>query len=291
MKTPDVARIRICVITVAVLVTAGGICPAGEIHLKDGSVIKGTVMELKRGETYRIEERDGSEHIYRMADIKSVKIGAADRRATDDDPAEAYLSVTVVPPNAEIFLDGTRIEAGTHPVAPYVAHRVRAERRGYATETVDTAARPGRTRSLRIEMDTRQFVYIGPRVGISMTTGVIGLEAQVGHLALDIGWFPDTHGEDAGFIFGAIKYYMDPSRSSLYLAAAGGAGEPADGDEKWAMGGVMTGYRWRWGDAWDLSVGMGLGANRIDEDLPAPRGNEVHVLLIPMGELAAGHSF
>ena len=94
--------------------------------------------------------------------------------------------------------------------------------------------------------------HIGPRIGYSGYTGIIGLEAQRQHIAFTIG-FPGSVG---------IKYYIEPEGDSVFL---GGFLQHFDNDAtnlvysaKTAMtiGGLGGGYRWRWGNSWDLSLSI-----------------------------------
>jgi len=47
-----------------------------ELVLKDGSVIRGRILEVIPGENYRILTRDGSEHVYMQGNVQSVKFDA-----------------------------------------------------------------------------------------------------------------------------------------------------------------------------------------------------------------------
>lgn len=114
--------------------------------------------------------------------------------------------------------------------------------------------------------------YIGPRVGISPFTGLVGFEAQWKHIALSAG-MPGT--------FGAKYYFRFPKHSwhvGLYMVkfnySPGSVqyeeGIPYD-KEKIRRRGIGTGYRWRWGSGWDLDLSLGVG---IIEDVYTYKGIE-----------------
>ena len=101
-------------------------------------------------------------------------------------------------------------------------------------------------------------VYVIPKVGISAFTGVLGLEVQYKHFALDVG-FPAS---------GGLRYYARPSRHS-WFGGIYGMGFGYDHDEtrdgvaydhaSMIQAGVGGGYRWLWRDRWSLELGLAIG--------------------------------
>lgn len=114
--------------------------------------------------------------------------------------------------------------------------------------------------------------YIGPRIGLSFYTGIIGIEVQHHHLAFGVG-LPGNIG---------VKYYVKPDGHSWFLGAYYMHFETAssdfeyapgyDGDTTWDEGGLGGGYRWRWGTGWDLSLSFaGAYGERKERSGPAER--------------------
>lgn len=113
---------------------------------------------------------------------------------------------------------------------------------------------------------------VGPRIGFSAHTGIIGIEAQHRHIAFAAG-LPGNIG---------LKYYIRPEGPSWFM---GGhyihfKSETSDfqyapgyeGDTTWTEGGLDGGYRWRWGSGWDLSLSLALlSAEKKERSGPAVR--------------------
>ncbi len=76
------------------LVLLIGVMPvqADEIELKDGSVIKGKVTEEKPGESFRVRLTDGSEMVYPVSKIESVRYGRS-KTAEADEPVVAQKEI------------------------------------------------------------------------------------------------------------------------------------------------------------------------------------------------------
>jgi hypothetical protein len=99
--------------------------------------------------------------------------------------------------------------------------------------------------------------YVGPRIGYSPFTGIIGLEIQYRHMALTFGG-PGNAG---------VKYYFSFPKHSWFV---GGFYSQYDSDNEETKegitytdsntieGGIAGGYRWRWGSGWDLSLCLGI---------------------------------
>ena len=94
--------------------------------------------------------------------------------------------------------------------------------------------------------------YIGPRLGYSPFTSIVGLEIQHRHFALSFG-FPLK----AGF-----KYYFKPYRHSWFVGGSFSYfktdSKDFSGDTTETEGGVGGGFRWRWGTGWDFSISLSV---------------------------------
>lgn len=125
--------------------------------------------------------------------------------------------------------------------------------------------------------------YIGPRFGLSMLTGVVGVEAQFEQLALDLGISPGS-GPTL-----ALKYYFRPYVSSWYVAIGRYVeNEPSaevNGDWQYTVVGVCAGYRWRSRGAWDFTFGLGVGSEEEEFSTHTNSGTT------PYGEVAFGYSY
>ncbi len=97
--------------------------------------------------------------------------------------------------------------------------------------------------------------YIGPRVGFSTFTGILGVEIQYVNVALTIG-LPECIG---------IKYYLDFPNHSWFIGAYFSRWDTEDDETKGGItydketnteGGIGVGFRWRWRNGWDLSIGV-----------------------------------
>ncbi len=103
-------------------------------------------------------------------------------------------------------------------------------------------------------------IYVGPRLGPSMVTGYLGIEAQYGHhFALGGGLLFDD-----GYAVG-IKYLISPDPASIYLFGSylyikayegDGADEPPSKRIITNMG-VGVGWQKRWQNGFIASVGVG----------------------------------
>jgi hypothetical protein len=135
--------------------------------------------------------------------------------------------------------------------------------------------------------------YIGPRIGLSFFTGIVGAELQSGHIALDVmskeSGIDTLSGIDIG---GGIKYYGHPWKSANWFGVGGlkGSYRHYSEDSEITILGFMAGYRWRSGGGWDFSLGGGFGqyTRRFTNDW---RKGEEEVYLVPMIEIAFGYSF
>lgn len=101
--------------------------------------------------------------------------------------------------------------------------------------------------------------YIGPRIGISPFTAVVGIEAQRRHIAVSAG-IPGTYG---------LKYYFSFPKHSWFLGVCMTRynirfddvefeeGAPYDHKTVRREGGG-GGYRWRWKNGWDLELALAV---------------------------------
>jgi hypothetical protein len=102
--------------------------------------------------------------------------------------------------------------------------------------------------------------YIGPRIGISWYTGIIGLEIQHHHFAFTAG-IPEVLG---------VKYYLKPDGHSWFVGGhfMNYSFKKDSGDKKRVTeGGAGFGYRWRWGTGWDLDLHFGLAYGEEKETI------------------------
>ncbi len=107
-------------------------------------------------------------------------------------------------------------------------------------------------------MDGNKRTFVTPKIGYSLFSGILGLEVQRGHFALDIG-LPTS---------GGIRYYFHPSGHSWFTGLYG-SGYGLDKDEtidgiKYTHysrigGGTGGGYRWLWHSGWALELGATVG--------------------------------
>lgn len=130
-----------------------------------------------------------------------------------------------------------------------------------------------------------EAAYIGPKIGVSMYTGLVGLEAQFSHISLCIGGIPNG-------MTGGLKFYFTEARSSWYLGICGWSqkvdeeDDESDSDDSFIGAGI--GYRWRSGTGWDFALGSGIG--RIQEGFEGEDG-ESEDRSFPVIDLAFGYSF
>ena len=98
-------------------------------------------------------------------------------------------------------------------------------------------------------LENKEAWFIGPRIGLSPYTGILGVELQYKHAALTAGWpksiglkyyFVDSG--HSGFIGGSFKRYSFVDRYNRNVTQTQFGGGP--------------GYRWRWGSGWDLSMSV-----------------------------------
>ncbi|HEX9758128.1 MAG TPA: hypothetical protein VGB26_10045 [Nitrospiria bacterium] len=94
--------------------------------------------------------------------------------------------------------------------------------------------------------------YIGPRLGYSPFTSIVGLEIQHRHFALSLGFPPKV-----GF-----KYYFKPYRHSWFVGGSFSYyktdTKDFSGDKTETEGGGGGGFRWRWGTGWDFSISLSV---------------------------------
>jgi serine/threonine protein kinase len=103
------------------------------------------------------------------------------------------------------------------------------------------SSQSGRSRSL----------YLSPRVGLSMATGLIGVELQYKHGAVSGGYIP------GGLACGA-RLYLHQSKSSWFTGACGFWRENSSGQSDEYNIGLLLGYRWRSKGGWELNLGAGI---------------------------------
>lgn len=101
---------------------------------------------------------------------------------------------------------------------------------------------------------TAEKWYVGPRIGVSPFTGLLGIEAQREHLAFFAGLAPR---------FG-MRYYFRFPKHSWFVGAIYShySYEEKQGavlqNKTFTETGPGGGFRWRWGTGWDLELAMAL---------------------------------
>lgn len=131
--------------------------------------------------------------------------------------------------------------------------------------------------------------YIGPKLGISAFTGILGLEIQYRHLSFSAG-IPGR---------GGVKYYFSIPRSSWFAGAMYARWSWSDDEtadktlvrkEYITEIGPAFGYRWRWGSGWDLELGLAaIWMKEKTERYNGSRENDSFISAFPC--LSFGYSF
>jgi hypothetical protein len=131
-------------------------------------------------------------------------------------------------------------------------------------------------------------LYVTPKIGYSLFTGVLGLEVQDRHLAFDIGIFPS----------GGVRYYFRPHGHSWFVGLFG-SGIGYDNDETKdgiaythysnIQGGAGVGYRWMWRSRWNLELGATVGYEKQYWTSPDAWRWETSIAFSPLA--TAGFSF
>jgi len=67
---------------------------ADEIHLKDGSVVRGKLVEIKANEFYRIKTKDGSEFVYTVDKVDKVEFTKEPEKPAEAAPSSQAWGVT-----------------------------------------------------------------------------------------------------------------------------------------------------------------------------------------------------
>ena len=127
--------------------------------------------------------------------------------------------------------------------------------------------------------------YFGPRIGPSMVTGYLGLEAQYRHVALGGGLLFDD-GWAAG-----VKYFFSRDPSSIYVFGSylhvdtegGGDGDGQESSSRRITNiGVGIGWQKRWQSG--VSVSLGLGPSYYED-------NEIDSHVMFVLDLSLGYAF
>jgi len=131
--------------------------------------------------------------------------------------------------------------------------------------------------------------YIGPRIGLSWYTGLLGLELQHRHVAL-AGGLPGNIG---------LKYYINPHGHSLFFGGyfmqftAETSDLPvylgSEGETQFTEGGFGGGYRFFWNSGWNVSVSIALSFGK-EEERNGPMWRDTYYIGTRPG-VAAGYSF
>ena len=238
-----------------------------ELKMKDGSIIRGKLLQEKKGESYRMLVSDGSEIVYPADKVESLTLThsqpsastkTADPVAPDAQTGKvlekasdqsAFLQAVITPTNAITRVDGTVVDPSKPiTIAPFRDHFVQVDLDGYESYKRETSANAGKTRFLAIILRENEDWHIGPRIGLSTLTGLLGFEAQYRHVAFDTGLIGPL------MLVGG-KYYFDPYWSSWYVGGSVGFYAFANFEDRkdYKLGGIAGGYRWRLGKGWDIS--------------------------------------
>lgn len=129
---------------------------------------------------------------------------------------------------------------------------------------------------------------VGPRIGLSGYTGLIGFEVQRRHFAFAAG-FPGNVG---------LKYYIMPEGHSWFAGGHFVHFKTNTSDFKysgyggrtvWTEYGLGGGHRWRWGTGWDLSLSAGVAYIK-EEEFSGPKKRITKSIGIRPG-VTVGYSF
>lgn len=121
---------------------------------------------------------------------------------------------------------------------------------------------------------------IGPYIGFSMFTGMIGAEIQKGHMGVSLG-LPGNLG---------VKYYFDKNGVRWFAGAYAmytsyDEKETIDNieykDYKSKDGGLGLGYKWRWRNHWDLSLNCSIGYRVVEQTGDFAVREEESIVIIP----------
>ncbi len=220
---------------------------------------------------------------------------------------DAFFNVSASPANARVELDGTAIVPGIVAVSPDEFHTISVSLPGYQSATIRRRTAPGSTLDVdvRLEPEYRppaaqpwppqrpapeppprktRDIYVSPRVGLSMSSGLAGLEIQIKNIAVSAGVLP------GGPALGA-RIYFTQDKSSWFIGVCGYSVEEAEQDDETSVTdnavGALLGYRWRSPGGWELSLGLGVGSLAYTEEEDA---EEAESEVMPMIDLAIGYA-
>ncbi len=232
------------------------------VDVETGAQIRSATSDLRGG----IEEALTELMARNASELLGLKPPAAS--------TQAYFNILLTPNHARLILNNREIRPGLVPVEPNRNHTIAATLSGYHPYSLQRRVTPGVTESIDIrlsrhekESTTRReerprkmrTVYVSPRIGGSMATGLAGLEIQYKHFALSAGAIP--HGPAGG-----VRWYFRQDRSSWFLGVCGLHLERDDSYGRWTdvetetMVGLIAGYRWRSLRGWEFTLGSGIGA-------------------------------
>ena len=206
----------------------------------------------------------------------------------------AFFNITVVPNHARLTLDEKVIRPGVVQVAPNQDYAIEASLPGYHSYSIRRRTSLGKTTDIEISLQPvdatpmavaarrtvsrrspwEKDVIFGLRAGVSLMSGLIGVELQMKHVAVVMGGVGSSGWID---IYGGLKYYFRRATSSWYVGVGGlymtGDEEEGYGDDIGLSG--VVGYRWVWKSGWSLTLGMGAAAIKYEEEddieyFPAP---------------------
>ncbi|GAB6095106.1 hypothetical protein JCM14469_13580 [Desulfatiferula olefinivorans] len=130
--------------------------------------------------------------------------------------------------------------------------------------------------------------FIGPRIGLSAFTGLVGAEIQYRNVALSFG-IPECVG---------LKYYFSVPKHSWFIGGYFSKWDLTDDETKDGIkyteqtnteGGFGGGYRWRWGSGWDLSLSLAIAYGQEELSNTTALRTERFIGIRP--GITAGYSF
>ncbi len=141
----------------------------------------------------------------------------------------------------------------------------------------------------------QRAIHVSPRIGVSTSSGILGLELQLANFAISAGIVP------YGFAAGA-RFYLNPDQNSWFFGGSGLQleleGEEVKGEANvdkttYTSFGGMVGYRWLSPEGWLLSFGLGLGVVQEEEEYVMNDDQEEapEDVFGPIGELVVGYAF
>jgi hypothetical protein len=264
-------------------------------------------------QTLRITDLREGQHVMEVVTATGERWReTVDARVGDIPIARAVFRATPPPTTGAILLhssragtavlDGTRaydIYPGNPTIVPGLStgnHEVYATS-GKLTWRDHVAVAANETSNVKVEWELpTEPWYIGPRIGFSPLSGVVGMELQILQIGINVGYI--TAGGNSIQSAG-LKYYFQQDYNTWFA----GIGffrlncprpDREDMMDRRELTTLLTGYRWFRKNGWTVSVGGGISYfNFVTEP---QEGDLFHIReedkgVWPMGELVLGYSF